>query len=347
MRRELLLLGALTTGVAGCELVSTLLDAISDLSLLGVMPDPDFSEPDSPNNGKVRIAIGAIDDSFVPIQPAANNLRVETGDGEEVPIEEVEEIEGDDFGHFAILVDGSGSVEAPVGACDGCPSDPNRIRVEAVQELADSLSACGPDWNQGLFEFGLYSISSGFDYTYRHTDWTTDADEVVSAANNLGAEGGTFIWDSTWEVLDQLTKAHDRDGGDGGVGIVVISDGADLGYGRTVDQLIAHANELGVRVHTVGFGNAADGNEFQDRNAVEELSRLAQGTGGYYGFVADVNQLPELGEAIAYAQCGGHSQLVVTWPEEAEEGQEYDGRIVYEENEAIRAPFTFTGPRRR
>lgn len=336
----------LTTGVAGCELIDTILDAISDLSLLGVMPDPEFSVPDSKNNGKVRIAIGAVDDSFVPIKPAVKKIRIETDEGEEVPVDEVEEVEGDEFGHFAILVDGSGSVEAPPGACDGCPSDPNRIRVEAVQELADALGACGPDWNQSLFEFGLYNISNGFDYTYRHTNWTTDSDEVVDAANNLGSEGGTFIWDSTWEVLDKLSSAHSNDGGEGGIGIVVLSDGADLGYGRTVDQLIGHANELGVRVHTVGFGNAADGNDFQDRNAVEDLQRLALETGGYYGFVSDVKELPDLGEAIAYAQCGGHSQLVVTWPEEAEEGREYDGRIVYEDNEAIQAPFTFTGPRK-
>ena len=130
------------------------------------------------------------------------------------------------------------------------------------------------------------------------------------------------------------------------MGIVVLSDGADLGAGRSVEQLIEHAKGLDIRVHTVGFGNAADGNDTQDRNAVEDLQRLALETGGYYGFVNDLSQLPDLGESIAYAQCGGHSQLVVTWPEDAEEGREYDGRIVYEENEAIQVPFTFTGPRR-
>ncbi len=344
MRREVLILGALTTGFAGCELVSSILDAISDLSLLGVMPDPDFAKEGSENAGKVRIAIGAVDDSFIPIKPSVKKLRIETAEGEEVPVDEVEEVEGDDLGYFAILVDGSGSVENY--GCTGCPSDPNRIRIEAVQQLSESLSACGPDWQQGLFEFGLYAVSNGFDYTYQHTSWTTDADEIVAAADHLGSEGGTFVWDSTWEVLDKLTKAHDNDGGEGGVGIVVLSDGADLGYGHNVNQLIAHANEIGVRVHTVGFGVAADGSEFQDRNAVEDLSRLALETGGSYGYVSDVSQLPDLAEAIAYAQCGGHSQLVVTWPEH-EEGEAYDGTVVYTENEAIQVPFRFTGPRVR
>ena len=340
MKRSLVLIAALTMGLGACEFIGTVLGALSDLSLLGVSPAAGFSQANSPDRGKLRIAVGAVNDSFVPVLPKAKDLKVKTASGEEVPVEETEEVEGHEKGSFVLLVDGSYSTSW---------TDPDRVRVEAVRALADQLSACGNGWEQALMEFGVLNGTNGFDVTAVRARYTDDADAIDAAADDLGSWEETPLWDSTYEVLEDLAAEYDTSfSGDtkkAGMGIVVLSDGADTVSRHSRADVVTRANELGIRVHTVGFGPAADGDLAQDEAAIEGLRRMADETGGYYGYVSTVDELPALAEAVASAQCGGHTQLVVTWPE-AEPDQTYDGSIVYKDNDAIAVPFRFTSPGR-
>ena len=339
MKRPIVWVTALTLGLAGCDVLSAVLGALSDLTLLGVTPAEGFSDAASPDRGKVRIAVGALDDNFIPVLPAAQQLRVQTDAGEDVEVEETEEVPGHDRGSFILLVDGSGSVLA---------TDPDRVRVEAVRVMADKLASCGEGWEQSLMEFGVYQPTGGFAVTAQRADWTTDPAAIGEAAESLDAADLTPLWDAIIEVLDELERHHDRafdgDRDGAGVGLVVLSDGDDTASTQNRAAVVARAEALDVRLHMVGFGPAADGDQAVDPAAVESLRRIADATGGYYGYVSNVDELPALAESIALAQCGGHTQLVVTWPE-SDAGEEYGGRIVHRDNDALAVPFSFTAPR--
>ena len=334
MKRSVLLLTTATIGLAGCEVIGGLLASLSELTLLGVVPAAGFADANSPDRGQVRIAVGGANDNFVPVAPAADQLRVETEDGEQVPVETSEEVEGHEEGSFVMLVDVSGSVLG---------TDPDRVRVEAVKRMSEELSICGPGWEQALMEFGVYNPTNGFQHTAVRAKYTTDPAEIASAAEDLGAFDLTPLWDSTYEVLESLADQFDSSfngANKAGMGIVVLSDGADSGSRRSRGEVADLANQLGVRIHPVGFGPAADGDAYVDVNAVEGLRRVAEATGGYYGYVDSMAGLPDLARAIAMAQCGGHTQLVVTWPD-ASRGPKR-GRVFYKENDALAVPFQFT-----
>jgi len=331
--------------LAGCGLVGSLLGALGDLTVLGAMPSPDFSNPDSPDQGRVDIVVGAKDDGFLPVKPFVRDLRIETADGEKVPVDDSESVDGHDEGSLALLVDGSSSNES--GGCLGCPSDPDRVRVEAVALLAEALADCGDGWQQALLEFGTVP-SSGFDELTVHADFTDDPAALGDAAEALGSSGATPLWDATLEALDLLQSSHQStftDPDDVGIGLVVLSDGADTASFSTRDDVVAEATALGVRIHTIGYGAAADADTERDEDAIEGMRQLAAETGGAYGYASSIDDLPRIAEDLAAAQCGGQTRLVVTWPD-AEPDTRYDGRVVYKENEAIKAPFSFRSPPR-
>lgn len=359
-KKLLIGLGLSTVLVGGCDsILEGILGALVDLSVLGIMPAEGFSDESSADHGKVKLALGAEDDGGSPVAPAGDLLEIEPDDGSDVEEGDWEEVPGHDAGSFVLLVDGSGSVESS-DQCDGCPTDPTRLRVEAAKALALELGACSGDWRMSLMEFGADTPSTGYTATNVISEWTEDTDTVVSAADQLGSYLGTPLWDSTFEVLDALsddavdafaaTDPGTTDSGidaptidEVGIGIVVLSDGTDTESSTSLDELIAHATSLDIAVHTVGFGPASDTFEATDTEAVEGLRRLASETGGYYGFVETVDDLPALTESIAGALCGGHTEMTATFAAPAPSGDLVTGRIRVK-NTQVSVPFSFRAP---
>jgi len=340
-------LGLATVMLGGCDkLVGDLLAQFADLNLLGVMPAEGYSDPKSKDHGKVTMAFGGErdDGSFAP--PPGDLIEIEPNDGSEVEEGDWEEVPGHTEGSFALLVDGSGSV---------WETDPENLRVAATKSLAKKLGHCSGDWRMSLMEFGNDYPSGGFTQTDVLADWTVDSADLVSAADALDAYYDTPIWDSTFEVLDALTgdavdsfaRGNSTEVEDlpeqVGVGIVVLSDGADTVSAHTLDDLIAHANQLGVAVHTVGFGPASDTSEDSDYIAVDDLRRLSLETDGYYGFVESLDDLPPLAEAIAGALCGGHTAMGATFKKPGKSGERQRGKVRLKGTD-LSVPFHFTSP---
>ncbi|MEC8425632.1 MAG: hypothetical protein VX000_17720, partial [Myxococcota bacterium] len=220
--------------------------------------------------------------------------------------------------------------------------------------------ACGPDWRQSLMEFTTSASDPRLTSTRVLADFGAEPYEVGAAAALLSSDGGTPIWDSTYEVIGLLARdarsslaAAEADTGDTsspgidawGTGLVVISDGTDTRSATTLDQLIVRANEAGIAVHTIGLGPASDSVEEYGAEpaAIVDLRRLAKDTGGYYGYVASPDELPELADHIAKATCGGYRELTVRFAEPKASGERVRGalRLV---NTDLSVPFTFTAP---
>ncbi len=120
------------TFLAACELLPALIGAM--LLVLGIAPAQGFSDPDSPEYGRVALAVTGETDDGVPAVVDGDDIEVETEDGEPCDVEDVEETKGHSKGSFVMLVDDSGSTElATASDCEGCPTDPTRMRVEAVK----------------------------------------------------------------------------------------------------------------------------------------------------------------------------------------------------------------------
>lgn len=347
--------------LTGCELVEDVIGAVLDienLAVLGVMPAQGFSDPSSPDHGKVTLAMGGEDRDGNPVRPGSDLIVIEDDKGEEIPVEGGEELPGFGQGSFALLVDGSGSLESSDPSCEGCPTDPTRARVEAAQTLTRSLAACGPDWRQALMEFTTEAADPEFKWTRTLAGFDSTADDVFNAAPALSSDGGTPLWDATSEVLASLVDDSVKqfasppskgepevDPNEYGVGLVVISDGADTGSNVSLDQLIAQALDAGVPIHVIGLGPASDAvEEFSaEPQAIADLRRLATETGGYYGYVADAEELPELTSQIANATCGGYTEVYARFDETGASGERKWGAVRLR-NTPLSIPFTFTVP---
>lgn len=357
--QTLLLGGAL----AGCSLAGSLL-GLSEVLLLGIMPDVDFAQEGSDGYGKARLSLGGEDEDGSSLAPLLRWVEITSDDGSEVIVEDDTEHPGFSQGSFVLLVDGSGSMEAPSSDCDYCPSDGNRDRVEAARQLATELHACAPDWRISLMEFSSYASGSALDKTRVLADFTTDTAAVVAAAEQLSSDGGTPIWDSGSAVLGHLTEdaeqyaafsvgdtadtgASSEEPAEGGYGrgLVILTDGEDTdSSSSSLDGLIGAAKAAGVPIHVVGLGQASDLSDYSaSSRAVEDLQRLASETGGYYGAVYSAADLPALAGNIAQAHCGGYTDLTLRWSDPAPSGELVTGSVSVA-GTGVGVPFSFRAP---
>lgn len=213
--------------------------------------------------------------------------------------------------------------------------------------MAQAVAECSGDWRLALFEFGADAPSRDFSVDRVLASWTTEAQPLVNAANELGSYYGTPLWDGVLEAVLALGDDADREfveKDDAGRAIVVISDGADNesinGLGAVIDAAI----DRGVTVHAIGFGPASDLFRETDRTAVNGLQRLAEGTGGTYGYVDDIRDLPPLAASIGGAICTGYTEIVTTFEEPPESGALVTGRVRSKSNQALAVPFSFRAP---
>lgn len=362
MTHRFVQIALLGTVLGGCSLAGALL-GLSEVLLLGIMPDADFAQEGADGYGKARLSLGGEDDGGSPLAPVLTWLEITSDDGSEVIVEDDTEHPGHAEGSFVLLVDGSGSMEAPSTECDYCPADGNRDRVEAARQLATELHACAPDWRISLMEFSSYVSAGELNKTRILADFTTETEAIVGAAELLSSDGGTPIWDSGSAVLSHLTDdadqyealsaasgdtgdtgAGEEDSGGYGRGLVILTDGEDTDSSSSLDSLISTAKAAGVPVHVVGLGMASDLSDYSaGSRAVEDLQRLASETGGYYGAVYSASDLPSLASNIARAHCGGYTDLTLRWTEPAPSGELVSGTVSVA-GTGVGVPFSFRAP---
>lgn len=332
-------------GVLGaCDVVSAALALFSQIDLMGVVPAAGFSDPSSVDFGRVTFAIAGRDDLGAALAPALDELEVVSDDGTVVSRDGGEEVPGTDLGSFQLVADGSGSTEADL-YCDGCPTDPQRIRVEAVRALTRDLGTCGA-WRMSLVEFGREPYPPPRP-NHVVADWTTDGEAVAAAADQLSSGWTTPLWDAVIQAVDAVDTDHstgftDRDGA--GRGLVIVSDGVDTASSHSFEDAVAAAKAVGLPVHTIGFGPASDSNGAPDDLAVQGLRRLAEETGGTYGYVTEVDDLPNVTAAISAGLCGGYTKIDVVYDDPPPSGTPLTGFVRLKSNPEFGVPFLFRAP---
>jgi hypothetical protein len=335
-------------GLTGCEVLEELLvpDA---LSLLGVMPRTDFSQPRATDFGKVVFAIGAQSRDGFSLVPPVSLLEFRDSDGELLAMADEQEIPGADAGSFALLVDGSASM---------LDTDPERFRVEAAAVVASRIEACSDHWNQALLEFSTSHSDGQMNHSRTLAPMGSASKAIAEAARSLDAEGMTPLFDATREFLDRLDEhagAHEASllsaapDGPGhatyGRALVIISDGADTASRHGLSDVIQLATASGIRIHAIGVGPASDAIDeiWREEEAIETLRRLALDTGGTYGYVSSSADLPTQADAIATAVCGGYTEVVVEYEDPPQAGERVSG-FVQLAGTPIGLPYTFTAP---
>ncbi|MFZ1729681.1 MAG: VWA domain-containing protein [Bacteroidota bacterium] len=146
--------------------------------------------------------------------------------------------------------------------------------IEASKRLVDSL---GANDECAVITFGRNIIVA--------QDWTTDKALLKSVLDNMMANGGTALFDASYEGCGLLQpRAGNRHA-------VIITDGEDNASTHNEDDVIAIANQIGARLHTIAFG-------IEPRfEAVVE--KMAVQTGGVHFFVSQPSELTSVYEKIA------------------------------------------------
>lgn len=146
--------------------------------------------------------------------------------------------------------------------------------IEASKRLVDSL---GDNDECAVITFGR-----GINVVQ---DFTTDKVRLKNVLDNMTAVGGTPLFDASYEGIGLLQPRM------GSRHAVIITDGEDNQSVHTVDDVIALANLVGARLHTIAFDI---GQQYQG-----VMRRMAVETGGVYFFVSRPSELTEVYEKIA------------------------------------------------
>lgn len=223
-------------------------------------------------------------------------------------------------GVLAVLVDDSGSNTAAATVCAGCPTDPEKKRVQALQALFSTLLSEAPGWRIGLFDFGLAKMTSVFVSTNHLAGYSSRLDDLNGAAETLTSGGGTTLYDGIADVAPTAAgEGRARFGGDAGVPVrvLVVSDGEDTHSTKKLSDVLAEANRLGVTVDAVGYG-ARDGGVYPNLagKAYRDLRTIGLSTGGAVDLVSR-EALPARFEQLGRAYPSGWLELVVTRPSSA------------------------------
>jgi VWFA-related protein len=96
--------------------------------------------------------------------------------------------------------------------------------------------------------------------------WTTDKDALKTAIDSPFSRGNTALYNALSLAIQETANRGNRRA------IIVITDGDNNVPGKTLDEVIAEAKNSGIRIFTIGLGNAVP--------AV--LSQIASETGGQY-----------------------------------------------------------------
>jgi hypothetical protein len=323
----------------GCEGgLATLLSLF--LAVLGVNPTAQFGETGQVDFNVVQVTETQDEDGAASDEPATADEEVEyevevTDPPDcEATVDDVSTDAAEELGTFTILMDSSGSMEREYDAdvCADCPFDKDRRRVDAAKILIEGILEKSPDSRIGLFDFGA-GTSGDFEATRELHSYTSDVTSLAKAADLATSEEGTYIYDSTYELLGSMdsdisenfqatpiTKA-----------LIVITDGEDTHSNRSLDEVIARAKDLEIPVHVVGLGKASE-QYFQTGGAdnadlVEILRRLASETGGFYASVSSPEDLEQLAQTIVIGLTGGYETLSVTLDPVPPSGTLVTGRI--------------------
>ena len=190
-------------------------------------------------------------------------------------------------------------VSNSMGADDVAPT-----RLAAAQEAASAFIDAQPD----TVDIGVV----GFDQGALTTSLpTADRAAAMAAVQNLRTSGGTSLASAILGSLSAITGRTVTIGKDGALPdlgywgsatIVLFSDGEDAGNAATAASTVAQ--NAGVHIETVGVGTASgatvevDGYQLHTALDTDNLTAIAQATGGGYHPASDTTQLDDVASTI-------------------------------------------------
>ena len=181
---------------------------------------------------------------------------------------------------------------------------PNRLA--AAQQTALSFIDAQPD----SVDIGVVGFDQGALTTSQPS---ADRAAAKAAVERLRIAGGTSLASAILGSLSAITGKPVRIGDDGDLPdignwgsatIVLISDGEDQGGSDVVTAAATIAQNAGVHIEAVGVGTAEgatveiDGYQLHTALVAEQLTALAQATGGHYHSASDAEQLDDVASTI-------------------------------------------------
>jgi Ca-activated chloride channel homolog len=112
--------------------------------------------------------------------------------------------------------------------------------------------------------------------------------ELSNAIDHISAGGDTAMYDALISAVNQLNEVSGRKA------ILVYTDGLDNRSNTNADQVIAAIGSGGLSISTVGFGDASQSLGSQDALDETSLKKLAERSGGMYGFAENQEELSAL-----------------------------------------------------
>ena len=342
--------------LSGCQELAEFNDFVDSIkskeftaqSLLSANPSSDFR-----NSGHVVLSVG---------ERIGPDARVETRDSfgqwSECRRRGHTPRGGAPVNAFAVLVDGSGSMELEYfnGECDTCPHDPGRERVGAARRFVWKVQEVAPRSDLFLGEFGPTPHPEML-ATRILSDFTDSSEHAEASVDQLmGYEPvGTPLWDSLGEMVEETAIARQNlnraTGEEVGSAIVILSDGQDNQSNFfDLDSVSRDAIAAGVPIFAIGLGPASasawDPEAYGDQqtNTVLDLQRVAQRTGGFYSSVDEPGRLYDLFDAVADGLAEGYSEEIYECWEGGSapaSGSLVEGRIVSGNSEL---PWFFLAP---
>ena len=283
MKRFTLPLLACAALLGGCEQIQQVVDLIrpSDATLNGYTVERDASGNPT---GNVDLNVSALDAAGEPIageitSPVVTVDNVLTLPGSVRAAQRYSakarvafDIEIQEIINGILDIDQSGSMKR---------TDPARQRVDAAQSFIGRITD-----QDRLAVMTFRGADPGFRASALLQDFTGDQSALNAAAERVGQDGGTPIWDS---VLDTLDVHGEDEGGEGSSRVVVLfTDGQRDGGNVDFGTALSAAQGSDVKFFTVGLGSADE-----DFDAAE-LQELAETTGGTFANVENPDELEEL-----------------------------------------------------
>jgi VWFA-related protein len=232
-----------------------------------------------------------------------------------------------------LVLDRSGSMNDPAGQEDPRP------KIQALHEAASRfIDVMRPGARTTLIPFNDVVESAG--------PFTADKPALKRRVRSLTAEGGTLLYDATYEAIETLQAENPPCK----KAVLVLTDGVDEvpGSRHRVGEVIARARQAQIPLHTLGFGRPGEIDE-----AV--LERMARQTGGTYHHARTSQSLFEIFESLSIQlHDDGIDEPTLRQLAEETGGKYYPARdisklqLIYEElAQQLQTTYTVTFPSQR
>ena len=267
------------------------------LSMLGLSQSTDFRQ-----TGTLNLSLLPRDKNSqagLSKRQLEYDVRIVEPTGISVLLDRIEHSPPTDLGQYAILMDSSGSIRSYKTERD----EAAKVLIEEMFRYSNKSKIGLFDWSGSNHPTGAQDVNSVYDFAD-----ISQQQDLLDAADQIGTRGSTPLHDSMYELLVHLdaTKQSNTT-----LGMIALSDGADTGSQNDVDDLIQKAQELDVRIYSIGIGRAARGNSGASSRAIAEAERLADETGGVYISVEDVAGLSQFARDIAQGATQGFDKTSV------------------------------------